>query len=136
MDNEFGLLWQDWTGTEEFCPVVDTLVMARDKHPGQKNSLDALCRRYEIDNAHRMLHGALLDSEILADVYLQMTGGQVAMDLAQQLLNAGNAGGEQTVVKQRNLNVVFATDDELAEHDTRLALIEENGGSSLWRNIQ
>lgn len=136
MDNEFGILWQDWTGTEEFCPVVDTLVMARDKHPGQKNSLDALCRRYEIDNAHRMLHGALLDSEILADVYLQMTGGQVAMDLAQQLLNAGNADGEQTVVKQRNLNVVFATTDELAEHDNRLALIEENGGSSLWRNIQ
>jgi DNA polymerase-3 subunit epsilon len=136
MDNEFGILWQDWTGTEDFCPVVDTLVMARDLHPGQKNNLDALCRRYEIDNTHRMLHGALLDSEILADVYLQMTGGQVDMDLAQQLLNAGNADSSQTMVKQRNLNVVYATENEILEHDSRLALIEENGGTSLWRNIQ
>lgn len=132
MDNEFALLWQDWTQTEDFCAVVDTLVMARDKHPGQKNSLDALCRRYEIDNSHRMLHGALLDSEILADVYLRMTGGQVAMDLAHQLKSQSqNTDGLEIV--PRNLKVVTASEDELKAHEERLDIIEKEGGSPLWR---
>ena len=136
MDNEFGILWQDWTQTSEFCAVVDTLVMARDKHPGQKNSLDALCRRYEIDNSHRMLHGALLDSEILADVYLRMTGGQVAMDLAHQL-KAQQFDASGTVQTQiRHLKVVQATDTELQEHQSRLDIIEKEGGTPLWRTSQ
>ena len=136
MDNEFSMLWRDWTKTADFCHVVDTLVMARDKHPGQKNTLDALCRRYEIDNSHRALHGALLDSEILADVYLQMTGGQVAMDLAHQLANADAGGDAQAVFKQRNLAVVKATSEELEQHEARIDLIEEKGGTSLWRSLQ
>lgn len=132
MDNEFSKLWQDWDGTSEHCAVVDTLVMARDKHPGQKNSLDALCRRYEIDNSHRMLHGALLDSEILGDVYLRMTGGQVAMDLAHQLKaqQMNDDGSAQMVT--RNLKVIKASDEELQAHVERLEVISKEGGTPLW----
>ena len=75
----------------EICGVVDTLVMARQKHPGQRNSLDALCQRYYVDNSQRDLHGALLDAEILADVYLIMTGGQTNLALAGE---DGNEGGQ------------------------------------------
>ncbi len=132
MDNEFSKLWQDWDGTAEHCAVVDTLVMARDKHPGQKNSLDALCRRYEIDNSHRMLHGALLDSEILGDVYLRMTGGQVAMDLAHQLKaqQMNDDGSAQMVT--RNLKVIKASGEELQAHEERLEVISKEGGTPLW----
>ena len=135
MDNEFSILWSDWTQTADFCGIVDTLVMAREKHPGQKNTLDALCRRYEIDNSHRMLHGALLDSEILADVYLRMTGGQVAMDLAQQLRSAGAGDDQQAAFKQRNLPVISATSKELEQHESRLDLVDKSG-ASLWRAQQ
>ncbi|MFT6153201.1 MAG: DNA polymerase-3 subunit epsilon, partial [Crocinitomicaceae bacterium] len=80
MDREFGQL-RGYPKTTDICTVLDTLKLARSMHPGQRNSLDALCRRYGIDNSHRELHGALLDSEILADVYLLMTGGQTSMSL-------------------------------------------------------
>ena len=89
MDMEFGRL--GYPKTLEICTVLDTLALAREKHPGQRNSLDALCRRDGIDNSHRELHGALLDSEILADVYLFMTGGQTALTLEAQ----GNKSQQQ-----------------------------------------
>lgn len=136
MDNEFSILWRDWSQTADFCAVVDTLVMARDKHPGQKNTLDALCRRYEIDNSHRMLHGALLDSEILADVYLQMTGGQVAMDLAHQIVQNNSQQQTSTDNRVRNLRVVAASAEELEQHEARIDIIEQKGGTSLWRSLQ
>jgi len=81
LDNEFAKLDGESTRINSICGVLDTLVMARQKHPGQKNNLDALCRRYYIDNSQRSLHGALLDARILADVYLAMTGGQTALSL-------------------------------------------------------
>ena len=81
LDNEFAKLDGEITRINSICGVLDTLVMARQKHPGQKNNLDALCRRYYIDNSQRSLHGALLDARILADVYLAMTGGQTALSL-------------------------------------------------------
>jgi DNA polymerase-3 subunit epsilon len=81
LDNEFAKLDGENTRINSICGVLDTLVMARQKHPGQKNNLDALCRRYYIDNSQRSLHGALLDARILADVYLAMTGGQTALSL-------------------------------------------------------
>ena len=81
LDHEFAKLDGDRHSVDQYCTVLDTLVMARQKHPGQKNSLDALCKRYEIDNRQRNLHGALLDARILADVYLIMTGGQTALSL-------------------------------------------------------
>lgn len=120
---------------DKLCPVSDSLVLARRLHPGQRNSLDALCKRYSIDNAHRDLHGALLDAQILADVYLAMTGGQVSLHL----------GGEEHVetglrreavrhieVPRGKLRVVRANADELAAHDARLAAIEKASGGCVW----
>ncbi|MDG4869067.1 exonuclease domain-containing protein, partial [Guyparkeria sp. 1SP6A2] len=80
----------------EHCRILDTLVMAREMHPGQRNNLDALCKRYDIDNGHRVLHGALLDAEILADVYLAMTGGQTALTLDAE------SGNDQREERQAN----------------------------------
>ena len=83
INNEFALLGQqDRSDVTEYCSVLDTLLMARERHPGQRNNLDALCKRYGVDNSGRDLHGALLDAEILADVYLAMTGGQTSLSLA------------------------------------------------------
>ena len=81
LNYELSLLEQSLSPLEDYCGVLDTLLLARQKHPGQKNNLDALCKRYGIDNSHRSLHGALLDARILADVYLVMTGGQTSLGL-------------------------------------------------------
>lgn len=134
MDHEFALLRQNYPKTHDVCQVLDTLAMARDLHPGQKNNLDALCRRYDIDNSKRTLHGALLDSEILADVYLGMTGGQVSLNLANQEGQSGdNAKGIRRLSTDRpRLNVVFADNEEQAAHIERLNLVNEKGGHCLW----
>lgn len=119
------------------CEVTDTLVMAREMHPGQRNSLDALCSRYDIDNAHRTKHGALLDSEILADVYLAMTGGQKALILDSEDEQSGQAdvGGIRRLAADRPpLRVIRATEAESAEHEKRLqALDKACGGQAVWR---
>lgn len=135
MDYEFMMYNPRWGQTTDYCTVVDTLTMARKIHPGQKNNLDALCRRYGIDNSHRLLHGALLDSEILADVYLAMTGGQKKLKLNAGDENAdGNATGIRRITSDRPaLNVVMATDEELAAHEGRLDIVEKKGGSCMWR---
>ncbi|MDE3272982.1 DNA polymerase III subunit epsilon [Pseudoalteromonas sp. G4] len=134
MDHEFALLRQSYPKTHDVCQVLDTLAMARDLHPGQKNNLDALCRRYDIDNSKRTLHGALLDSEILADVYLGMTGGQVSLNLANQEGQSGdNTKGIRRLSPDRpRLNVVFADNEEQAAHIERLNLVNEKGGHCLW----
>ena len=117
--------------TKEICGVLDTLVLARDMHPGQKNNLDALCKRYGIDNSHRELHGALLDAEILADVYLMMTGGQTDLNLSGN--NQANTGGAEVIRRiPRNgnkLKVIQATADELTQHEARLDLVQ----NPIWR---
>lgn len=105
--------------------------------PGQRNSLDALCRAYDVDNSARELHGALLDAEILADVYLMMTGGQTALNLASH--GKDNQGGSQKVEHQRVTNrpalkVLRATADEEALHQERLARVKEEGGHCLWQD--
>ncbi len=135
MDHEFAKLGAGYPKTREFCKVLDTLTMARELHPGQKNNLDALCRRYDIDNSKRTLHGALLDSEILADVYLAMTGGQVKLNLGQN--NEGDAKTEQGGIRRLSadrpaLRVVMANESELEAHKERLALVEKQGGRCLW----
>ena len=84
LNSELRLIGNHYSKLEEYCSIVDTLAMARKKHPGQRNSLDALCKRYEVDNSQRELHGALLDAEILADVYLLMTGGQTFFQLGTE----------------------------------------------------
>ena len=103
---------------EVSCAILDTLKLARNNRPGQKNSLDALCRHYNIDNSNRQLHGALLDSEILADVYLAMTGGQTSLTLD----DASGVSGNVEVIRRLDsdrpgLKVLKATDEELAAHE-------------------
>lgn len=136
MDHEFAMLSPAKNSTRTVCQVLDTLTLARQMHPGQKNNLDALCRRYGIDNSHRTLHGALLDAEILADVYLLMTGGQVALNLASMDSSNGevNANDIRRLTTEREaLKVITASADELTEHEARLDIIESKGAPSLWR---
>lgn len=135
LNNEIGLLDEAAKPLESCCSVIDSLVLARKKHPGQRNSLDALCKRYEVDNSQRELHGALLDAEILADVYLAMTGGQTNLQL----------GGDESVSVTRQeklrvldasrppLKVIRASDEELKAHQNRIQEISrESGISPLW----
>ena len=112
----------------EVCEVTDTLALAKNKHPGQKNSLDALVRRYEIPARDRTFHGALLDAEILADVYLAMTGGQVSfdMDALSQTEQGQNKTTHQRV--QIELPVIYASGDELAQHETWVKQFEQKHG--------
>ena len=121
----------------DLCSVIDTLVMAKKMHPGQRNSLDALCKRYDIDNTHRELHGALLDAEILADVYLMMTGGQVAL-----LLDVGSGTGESVQAEdgirrlqdaRPPLKIVRATEEELAIHRR---ILEKMGEACVWNGAE
>jgi len=119
----------------QYCDgVIDTLVQAKELHPGKRNSLDALCDRYDISNAHRKLHGALLDSELLADVYLAMTRGQnsLTMDVEEETSHDGEA---LEIVPLGDIIVVSASSDELAEHDTVLAGLDKSvKGNCVWRN--
>ncbi len=123
---------------EALCEINDSLVMARQMHPGQRNSLDALCKRYEIINEHRQLHGALLDSEILADVYLAMTGGQTALLLGESSAEGGDAGSGAGLAFNRLADgtakspIIKANVDELSAHQKYLDEIEEASGKTLW----
>lgn len=138
LNHELRLLPEDHPSLDTICSVVDTLVMAKKMHPGQRNSLDALCKRYDINNSHRELHGALLDAEILADVYLMMTGGQGALSLdAGGGENESNGERIQRLDPARpRLKVVRANIDELASHRQRLDLIEKSaGGGCLWQRL-
>lgn len=128
--------WRDDSASiDSLCAVSDSLVLARRMHPGQRNSLDALCKRYGIDNAHRDLHGALLDAQILADVYLAMTGGQVSLHLGGE--EHVETGLRREEVRRLNipagrLSVVRARVDELAAHEARLAAIDKASGGCVW----
>jgi DNA polymerase-3 subunit epsilon len=119
------------------CQVLDTLALAREMHPGQRNSLDALCKRYEVDNSHRELHGALLDARILADVYLAMTGGQGALALTEAVGPMRTAEGARParVLVRTGLDLVVlaASDEEARAHESMLSLIARaSGGRCLW----
>ena len=134
IDHEFSMLPAPLPPVQQYCGVLDTLMLAREMHPGQKNNLDALCRRYDINNSHRTLHGALLDAEILADVYLMMTGGQVSLNLAGDQEAQGDQQGPVAIKRNGRLPVLRASADELAAHESRLDLVQKKGGSCLWRN--
>ena len=139
INSEFALLDAMSPGKlDSYCSVVDTLVMARQKHPGQRNSLDALCSRYEVDNSQRELHGALLDSEILADVYLLMTGGQTKLLLSGEDSENGSAqvnnGIRRLGTNRQPLKIVIASDEELVAHEERLQAIDKaSDGNNHWR---
>jgi len=126
---------------DQSCTIVDSLAMARAKHPGQRNTLDALCQRYMVDNSQRDLHGALLDAEILADVYLAMTGGQTTFALSDH--DSDSSGGASSGERIRRLSadraplpVIQPSEAELAAHEAQLeAIAASSGGKVLWREF-
>lgn len=124
----------------DICGVVDTLVMARRLHPGQKNTLDALCKRYNIDNSQRSLHGALLDAEILADVYLAMTGGQETLSLETEVIPHTEIKTQATSRQDRDrspLVVIRATPQERDAHARYLESLDKNsGGNCIWKGLE
>lgn len=134
---ELNLLRPGFGSITDRCHVVDTLLMARAKHPGQKNNLDALCKRYGVDNSQRELHGALLDAEILADVYLLMTGGQTALSLGGNQ-SKEEGGDDQNQIRRlpsgrKPLPVIAASHDELELHQQKLAAIAKaSGDNCVW----
>lgn len=137
IDNELLLTGHEHTSIMAVATVLDTLELAKDLHPGQRNSLDALCKRYEVDNSSRTLHGALLDAEILADVYLAMTGGQVDLGLSLETVVPASEDDEGVVHQQHPvLFVLKASDEELAQHDARLKDIEKQSGHCLYNETQ
>ena len=123
---------------EDYCEVIDSLATARELHPGQRNDLDSLAKRYFIDNSHRKLHGALLDSEILADVFLIMTGGQSTLSLDQEVEKDSNASNQFSVdMSLLDLPVIKANENELEAHKLIIQEIEtSNSASSLWTQFE
>ncbi len=141
IDSELARLGGPDLRLENHCRILDSLALARQLHPGQRNSLDALCKRYEIDNSARELHGALLDAEILADVYLAMTGGQAELVLG----DAGEAaaatstshGGARRARRRGLISVMRASREEIEAHASQLARIDEkSGGRCLWLQLE
>jgi len=133
IDHEFKLVGVEYGKVATYCSVIDTLVMARKMRPGKKNNLDVLCKEYEVNNAHRELHGALLDAELLAEVYLRMTGGQSALSLESD--EVSDAVDGKAVIKKLSANrkpikVIQANDDELKAHQ---AIVEKMGEVSIWK---
>jgi DNA polymerase III subunit epsilon len=137
LDAELARLAGAARAVSALCRVLDTLTLARSMHPGQRNNLDALCKRYSVDNSRRDLHGALLDAQILADVYLAMTGGQVGLALSESSSSSRTASEGQAVpVLIRTglpLSVVMATEEETQAHESMLTIIAKaSGGKCLW----
>ena len=136
LDHELSKLENESRTISQFCSVLDTLVMARQKHPGQKNNLDALCRRYEINNSQRSLHGALLDARILADVYLAMTGGQTALGLDDSEMEAGAIGQislHQPVIRSGALPIWRGGEESERAHTDYLEYLQQQCGESVWK---
>lgn len=134
INNELSLLPNNrWGKIEDHCIITDSLKLARKTYPGQRNSLDALCKRLYIDNSNRTLHGALLDSEILADVYLAMTGGQTALMLAAEENRNSDSGIENSRVRTDRpaLKVLRASSEEINLHQQKLAEISKKSGQDL-----
>ena len=137
LDNELSLLPSSRRTIAGLCEVTDSLAIARHKHPGQKNNLDALCRRYHVDNSLRTLHGALLDAEILADVYLFMTGGQTALFGAVEREAEEDALTDVVgLANERPRLLVIAPDAaEIVAHEALLDLLDEKSEGSVWRAL-
>jgi DNA polymerase-3 subunit epsilon len=139
LDAELERLGPEWGRIADHCTVIDTLAMAREMHPGQKNSLDALCARYGVDNSSRELHGALLDARLLMDVYLAMTGGQVTLMLEEEGMAAtGVVRSHRRLEGERPaLRVILPTAEELEAHRRRLDLLDRDfGGPCVWRRLE
>jgi len=131
---ELSLAGEQHGKMSDHAQVLDTLTMARERFPGQRNSLDALCRRLGVDNAHRKLHGALLDAELLAEVYLNLTAGQGALglNLAEAVPAAGSERFAAATLPGQRPRLLLANADEQAAHLARLAKIAAKAGKILW----
>ena len=138
LNHELKLCGSKVCRVEEICTVTDTLVIARNKHPGQRNSLDALCQRYQVDNSNRDLHGALLDSELLAQVYLQLTGGQTQL-FAEESSGSSTSPTVGNVVRvdsqRESLVVLQPSEEELQAHREYLQKIQQQG-QCVWHDLQ
>ncbi|MBT6115494.1 MAG: DNA polymerase III subunit epsilon [Porticoccaceae bacterium] len=137
INHEIAKLNGAYQAIESGCRIIDTLALARQKHPGQKNNLDALCKRYGVDNSQRDLHGALLDAEILADVYLLMTGGQVNLNISGQQASDGGQDNSRSGIRRlaqdrQPLRVVTASQEEIERHQQKLEAINKSSGNCLW----
>ena len=133
LNHELSLAGEQYGAVSDHCNVIDTLVMARKMRPGQKNNLDALCKHYEVNNAHRELHGALLDAEILSEVYLRMTGGQVhlLLDDEEVHVSAGSMKeSKHTSADRKSLPVIAATEQEQEAH---AEILKDMGDTCLWQ---
>ena len=138
LDAELGRLPEPPGRVGDLCQVLDTLAMARQMHPGQRNGLDALCKRYSVDNSHRDLHGALLDADLLLEVYLAMTGGQGALTL-DEIGTPAEARTKSRKAKRPKgtLVVIRASETELQAHATRLAALDKaSGGKTVWHRLE
>ncbi|NND65111.1 MAG: DNA polymerase III subunit epsilon, partial [Gammaproteobacteria bacterium] len=122
----------------DHCKVTDTLRLARQIHPGQRNSLDALCKRYHVDNTARTVHGALLDADLLTDVYLAMTGGQVSLTLeVNQQQSQAATQRKQVNFSQMQLKVISASDEELTAHQNMLDHIcASSADQCVWQQLE
>ena len=136
INHELDLLDGSYKSMENYCRIEDSLVIARKKHPRQRNSLDALCKRYDIDNSRRELHGALLDAEILADVYLSMTGGQLSLQLDEEEdWDQKDSVVPLNLAQRSPFVVVRCSEEEHLAHENRLDEIEEaSGGACIWKH--
>ena len=132
MDHELTRMRTGMPVTREICSVLDTLVLARRKHPGKRNNLDALCDRYAVDNSRRDKHGALLDAEILAEVYLAMTGGQTSLSLGGEVTSGAKASERRKIDASLSLPVIEAGKQELAAHADYLQHIAHSSEKCLW----
>ena len=132
INHEFKQTGAEYGKVSNYCTVIDTLVMARKIRPGKKNNLDVLCKEYDVNNAHRDLHGALLDAELLSEVYLRMTGGQSTLSLDSEessSTQSGNVANKKLSADRKPIKIVKANDEELQAHQT---IIEKMGDASLW----
>ena len=140
INHELAKLPDHANSIEGQCNIIDTLALARQKHPGQKNNLDALCKRYMVDNSQRDLHGALLDAEILADVYLIMTGGQVNLNINDQSSGDNGAVSASSSIRRlpadrAALPVIKASESELDSHNKKLEAIKSASGRCVWQDL-
>ena len=139
LNHEFAKLGAKTTTLDQHCSITDTLVMARKMHPGQRNSLDALCKRYEVNNSNRTLHGALLDAGILADVYLAMTGGQInlGLDANASTSNENNSTENGFYHRKPNESFVVTTPskEEQEAHQQWLAKLRESENGAVWDRL-
>ena len=137
LNHELSKLSSDIRPLDLSHEITDTLMLAKQKHPGQRNNLDALCKRYNVDNSQRDFHGALLDAEILADIYLLISGGQVSLDISATVLAKTDdlydvGSRDQDNERRSTLRVIRASEDEVRLHMAKLRSIKQEAGYCIW----